>query len=556
MFLSAPAGYRQLGYKALSCTGTDTPQVKYYSYPRISARSMSFSTYTLGLFAVSFTAIALVRRHYRWMSRLQGSTLPPGPRGWPLIGSLLEFPAEYPWVVFREWSRTYGDMMFLRLLNTQMLIVSTANVAVDLMEKRSAIYSDKPVFPMDELTGWDFDLALMPYGQRWRSIRAHFHQYFNSVATPNYHDIQTTQIHTFLRRSLDCAGKQHDPTSIRLMLAATILDIVYGLEIQSMDDEYLDIIAKASDSFAEGKALGRFWVDFIPWLKYLPPWIPGAASAKFGAQSRPIVEEMVERPFRDIQSGVNQKPSMARKLFEKLQQEPDLQRRESQLQHIKDSTGLAYIVGSDTTYCMIQTFFCAMAMSPDILKRAQKELETVVGPERLPTFEDSKDLPYIRAIILECLRWLPVTPLGMIHRLTTDDYYNGYFIPKGTVVVPNIWQMLRNPKDYPEPDKFNPNRFLKGGILNREIRDPSTLVFGFGRRICPGRHFSQDNAFLTIATVLHVFDIVPSLDENGNKLDPTPQMTTGILSFPDRFNYMLLPRSEAAERLVRETDKA
>ncbi len=88
------------------------------------------------------------------------------------------------------------------------------------------------------------------------------------------------------------------------------------------------------------------------------------------------------------------------------------------------------------TYSLLQTFFCAMAMSPEIRKKAQEELELVVGLDRLPSYEDQEDLPYIQAVYLECVRWLPVVPLGIAHRLITDDYYNGYFIPEGTVIVP------------------------------------------------------------------------------------------------------------------------
>lgn len=77
-----------------------------------------------------------------------------------------------------------------------------------------------------------------------------------------------------------------------------------------------------------------------------------------------------------------------------------------------------------------------MAMSPEIRKKAQEELELAVGPDRLPTYDDRESLPYIQAILLECTRWLPVVPLGIPHRLITDDYYDGYFIPEGTVIVP------------------------------------------------------------------------------------------------------------------------
>lgn len=75
-------------------------------------------------------------------------------------------------------------------------------------------------------------------------------------------------------------------------------------------------------------------------------------------------------------------------------------------------------------------------MHPDIQKKAQAELDAVVGPKRLPDYGDYDSLPYIRAILLESTRWIPVIPLGIPHSVSQDDYYNGYFIPKGTVVVP------------------------------------------------------------------------------------------------------------------------
>ena len=87
------------------------------------------------------------------------------------------------------------------------------------------------------------------------------------------------------------------------------------------------------------------------------------------------------------------------------------------------------------TYSTIQTFFCNLATNPDIQKKAQEELDVVVGPDRLPTFDDYDSLPFIQAIFLECLRWLPVVPLGIPHRSTEDDCYNGYFIPAGTCVI-------------------------------------------------------------------------------------------------------------------------
>ncbi|KAI0092442.1 CyP450 monooxygenase [Irpex rosettiformis] len=509
----------------------------------------------------ALVAVVLLARRQKWANRLRGCSLPPGPRGFPIIGNLLDFPPNKAWVTFREWSQTYGNIMFIQVMDTPILLVSSPEICHDLMEKRSAIYSDKLAFPIDELTGWDFGLPVVPYGQRWRGIRAYFHQYFNNSVTPKYHEKQTAQVHAFLRRCLEHSGEQLDPLCVRLTLAAVVLDIVYGQEVRSMDDEYIALTVASIEAFNETKTLGKFWVDFMPFLKYLPTWLPGAAAVKYGAQWRPVTEEMLDRPFRAIQSGENQNPSMLQDILMNLKEEQDSEHRTIQEQYAKHATGVAYAgkypstllwAAADTTYSLLQTFFCTMAMSPQIRKKAQEELELVVGPERLPTFADQEDLHYLHAIFLECMRWLPVTPLGIAHRLITDDYYNGYFIPKGTVIMPCVWQMLRDPNSYPDPERFNPDRFMKDGVINPDVPDPSDLAFGFGRR-----HFAKDNAFLTMATALHVFDILPSLNEHGNELDPTPQMTTnGGLCYPDRLHYMLKPRSEAAEMLIRATATA
>lgn len=87
----------------------------------------------------------------------------------------------------------------------------------------------------------------------------------------------------------------------------------------------------------------------------------------------------------------------------------------------------------------MQTFFLAMALYPDVQKKAQAELDDVVGPNRLPEFEDRDSLPYITAITKECLRWLTVAPFGVPHSSIEDDEYNGHRIPKGSLILPNIW---------------------------------------------------------------------------------------------------------------------
>ena len=80
-----------------------------------------------------------------------------------------------------------------------------------------------------------------------------------------------------------------------------------------------------------------------------------------------------------------------------------------------------------------------MSLYPDVQKRAQAEIDAVIGPNRLPTLADRSRLPYVEALVSEVLRWGPIGPVCIPHRLMEDDVYNGYFIPKGTVILANVW---------------------------------------------------------------------------------------------------------------------
>ncbi|KAI0274196.1 cytochrome P450 [Russula aff. rugulosa BPL654] len=160
------------------------------------------------------------------------------------------------------------------------------------------------------------------------------------------------------------------------------------------------------------------------------------------------------------------------------------------------SMGSMYIAGLDTTVSSMSSLFLALVLFPHVQRRAQAELDVVVGRDRLPTFDDRPRLPYIEALCKELMRWNMVTPIGLPHSSTTDDIYKGFFIPKGSIVVANAWAILHDPETYPDPEEFKPERFLNEDGSVRE--DPAlSLVFGVGKRICPGRHLVDSTVSLS-----------------------------------------------------------
>ena len=123
-----------------------------------------------------------------------------------------------------------------------------------------------------------------------------------------------------------------------------------------------------------------------------------------------------------------------------------------------------------------------MVLHPEAMKKAQEELDRVLKKGHLPDFSHRDSLPYIDAVVKEVLRWSPPLPIGIPYRVTQNDVYRGYFIPAGATVIQNIWAIFRDPEIYPQPETFNPDRFLKDGKINPLVFNPEDRVFGSGRR--------------------------------------------------------------------------
>ncbi|KAF8515563.1 cytochrome P450 [Gautieria morchelliformis] len=122
-----------------------------------------------------------------------------------------------------------------------------------------------------------------------------------------------------------------------------------------------------------------------------------------------------------------------------------------------------------------------------------------------------------------------------------------YFIPKGTIIFGNSWHILHDEAIYgPDPDDFKPERFLVSGV------EYPSAAFRYGRRICPGRHYADDSVFITVASVLHVFNITPARDSTGSEIPISKAFTSGFFSYP--FKCTIQPRSATAEGLISQAE--
>lgn len=199
------------------------------------------------------------------------------------------------------------------------------------------------------------------------------------------------------------------------------------------------------------------------------------------------------------------------------------------------------------------TFFLAMTLFPRVQESAVEELNRVIGSSRLPVSADRDSLPYLEAIVKETHRWHLVLPMCLPHASIAEDTCRGYRIPKGSILLPNNWHFTHNPEVYPDPMEFKPERHLETPGHKPEP-DPRKYIFGYGRRICPGRHVADNALFITIAQCLAVFDVRKAI-KNGQVIEPEVKFEPGTISHPVPFQCSIKIKSRAHEALVRAAEK-
>ncbi|GAW07580.1 cytochrome p450 [Lentinula edodes] len=428
-------------------------------------------------------------------------------------------PTTFEWETYDRWCKELGsDIIHLEVAGTSIVVMNSAEVAEELLDQHSAIHSDRPRLVMvNELMGWNFSFGLMAYGARNGN-------YFNRNSIP---------------KPRNAFNLSRTPKIMYITSDTWQPQLSLELPTELMSKKTMTPTSTLLNS--------------IPALKYIPEWFPGAGFKRKAREWARYSTIMRELPYAAAKKQILQgtaRPSFTSYSLEKLAEgEEDVAEQE---QRVQSTAATMYTGATDSTVSVLSTFILAMLANPEALKRAQEEIDSVVQSGEFPRFSDQERLPYVTAIVKETMRWKNVTPLGIPHASTSEDLYRGYRIPAGSIMVPNIWAILHDENTYPEPHTFKPERFIgEDGKINPAVKDPDTALFGFGRRICPGRFMAFSSIWIAVASMLAVFDISKPVDEDGNVIEPTFEYIPSMACVPAPFECALKPRSAQAEEMIR-----
>ncbi|KAJ7906530.1 cytochrome P450 [Mycena leptocephala] len=359
----------------------------------------------------------------------QQRILPPGPAGWPVIGNILDMPTATEWLTFAQWGSKWVLHRWNVLCDSSWPAHCDPKLCIGYGTNRrqGSVFSTRPRLPMaGELLGYAQTLVLMPYGARFRTFRKHFAKLLGTpAAMHHYLPVVETETRRFLTRLLS----RPNSDDINQLTGRIILRITYGIEVQEDQDPFVSLIQAAkvtTISMPPRRQATRIWAL--------------------------ATRSMVEAPY----SFVRRQMSTGRAsicFVSSLLEDEELTQEEAN--DVKYTASSLYGGGADTTAASLYAFFLAMVLTPDVQHKAQAEIDSIIGDTRLPAHSDREQLPYVSAVVTELFRWHSVAPLGVPHATLEDTVVGGYLIPKGTIVIAKLWNMLNDPEIYPCPATFD-----------------------------------------------------------------------------------------------------
>ncbi|NP_001073172.1 cytochrome P450 2K19 isoform X1 [Danio rerio] len=460
---------------------------------------------------------------------------PPGPKPLPLLGNLLTLDLTRAFDTFFELSKTYGNVFQVFLGPRKTVVLVGYKTVKEALVNYAEQFGDREIGPGFRIMNDEHGI-LFSNGENWKEMRR--------FALSNLRDFGMgkrgseekiiEEIHHLKGEFDKFEGKPFDTTQpVNYAVSNIISSIVYGSRFEYTDPQFTEMVDRANENVRVGGSVSMWFHEMFPWvgpfLKSKRIIVENIIQSR--AQMTKLITALLETLNPNDPRGFVDS-FLTRKLSDEKSGKKDSYFHEENL--IMTVTNL-FVAGTDTTGTTLRWGLMLMAKYPQIQDRVQEEIDRVIGG-RQPVVEDRKKLPYTDAVIHEIQRLANIVPLSLPHKTTSDITFNGYFIKKGTTVVPLLTSVLKDESEWEKPNSFYPEHFLdeKGQFVKRDAFIP----FSAGRRVCLGESLARMELFLFFTSLLqsYRFTTPPGVSEDeldlkgivGITLNPSPHKLCAI----------------------------
>ncbi|CAE6479831.1 unnamed protein product [Rhizoctonia solani] len=512
---------------------------------------MPISPESTGLFVAGVFAIVLAAagRHWNWPGK-RHKNMPPGPTPLPILGNVLQMKPVDIYAQFRELNDKYGPLASLKVGAGNMIVIGgDGSLFRHLLDKRGAMYSNRPLQMATEIAGRGDALLFQQDTNKWRLARKQIVQHYAAaVVKTEYVALQEAESVQLLHEFL------HDPEHFMQhpmrFTTSVVTCLNYGVRCEAYADPAVrgieEIMLRVCELLMPGS---KPPVEDFPWLRFLPDFISDwkARSRKLGKLMDKLYGDLADIAWARGTNGLN-----TNTLSFKLRSSETASGLSRHFQAY--IAGLVLEGGSDIVAGAILTCILALVYDTSAQDRARQEIDALYDEDTLPSWADEQSMPFLRAVIKEVLRWRPPLPISIPHRLEQDDYYAEYFHPKDSAIVCNIWAIHSNPRRFEDPNTFKPERFLDHKMSMVESiaqGDPfqrDHFAFGAGRRSCPGVQVAEQDMFIALSRLLWAFEFSAP---PGTHVNVEQSAFTGeTVRHPKEFPLVTKPRSERRKATI------
>ncbi|KAK1438710.1 hypothetical protein QVD17_04520 [Tagetes erecta] len=454
------------------------------------------------LIIISLLLLSIFWLLWTFTSKKPNPPLPPGPPSLPLLGNLLSLDPELH-AYFATVAKTYGPISRLWLGKKLGILITSPELAREVLKLNDTVFANRDV-PVagKEATYGGKDIVWTPYGDEWRMLRKIcVREMLGNQVLDSVYSLRRREVRNTVKYLYNHVG---DPVNVGEQMFLTVLNVITGMmwggTVKAEDRERLGAEFRQAINEMTGYLGMPNLSDFYPGL------------ARFDLQGVRKNMKVLAKKFDGIfESMIDQRRKMSgdgnKDFLQFLLQLKDGgdSKPPFTITHLKSLLMDMVVGGTDTTSNTVEFALAEMMKQPEILKKAQLELDAVVGKENIVEESHISKLPYLYAIMKETLRLHPTLPLLVPHCPSESCVIGGYTVPEGSRVFVNAWAIHRDPDIWENPLEFRPERFLVGK-WDYTGNDFNYFPFGSGRRICAGTAMAERMFMFLLGSIIHSFD--------------------------------------------------
>ncbi|XP_059827071.1 cytochrome P450 2K1-like isoform X1 [Hypanus sabinus] len=447
---------------------------------------------------------------------------PPGPTPLPVIGNLHQLDLKRLYKSLVELSEKYGSVYSVKLGPEKVVVLAGYNTVRNALINYADEFLGRPDVPIMNVLK-EGSGVVWSNGEPWKQMRRFTLSTLRDfgMGKRSIEDKIIEEAGFLMERIRSFKGQPFDTDIIINFATANIIcSIVFGNRFEYDDTTFLTIGNLVHESF---RLLGSPMVQVYnayPFLSFLPG--SHKEICTHFTKLKMCLKDIIEAKHQEMNE--NDIRSFIDTYIKKQKEESENPGTYFHEKNLLITTSDLFIAGMGTTATTIRWAMYIMIKYPDIQKRVQEEVDRVIGSERSVRMEDRRHMPYTDAVIHEVQRFANIAPLGIPRTTTVDINFQGYFIPKGTYIIPLLASVLYDKTQWEKPEMFNPGHFLDAS--GKFVKRDAFIPFSTGRRICPGETLAKVELFLFFVTLLQKFDLVAL---QGAELDLTP-VVGGILN--------------------------